>query len=676
MFTGIDDVDWASLRHAHGSAEDVPGWLRALASADATEREAALDSMYGVVHHRGKVYDSTLASVPFLLRLAAHEEVPDRGCLVELLVSVGAESGDTRAREAVRAGAEVFTSLAGDPDAGVRRAAAGAVVRFLDDPPRVLALLRLRAAAERDDLVLPALTEALGLFIRRCPGHAPDAVELLAAQSAPPWAPTPRLAALGQLALHAPGRRNAELVPTAVRLLRERSARRAGTPGRPGDDTLVTRIRRLRPSDEEGARLLRTLHTALGDRVGERVDLLEGQLGSPDPMDRCNAVWMTAALYRALRPGSEGPIALVGHQLHAEQDWLRDAAVSVLTDLCALAAPAADDLHALVRSRPDLWTLRRERNAPTLGGPLKALVRSGDSRAVPVLAHILAGPYAPAGLGSEIAFLGRAAAPLAAELRHRLGRITLDSPAAGHLAAPLLTALGAIGDAEAAPEVLRLLSGAPDGLGARDRIAGQVIGTLDAFGAAGPAVPLLRALLTTRHASVAAGALWSVDGDAGAVLPVLRGELARDAADARIAAAGQLGRLGPAGREALPELLAMTSSERVRERTAAAAALWHVGGDPDPVLPVFRAAWSAHPGERGPIARCLTAMGAAAAPLRDLVRAELESVRRHTAVAGGDGAHGGGVADDEALLTACRTLLAEEGPAAYASGPGGGPLRD
>jgi hypothetical protein len=66
------------LRHAYGSAEDVPGLLRGLASADPVERETALDGMYGAVHHQGEVYDSTLACVPFLLALVASGDVADR----------------------------------------------------------------------------------------------------------------------------------------------------------------------------------------------------------------------------------------------------------------------------------------------------------------------------------------------------------------------------------------------------------------------------------------------------------------------------------------------------------------------------------------------------------------------------------------------------------------------
>ncbi|MEU0333446.1 HEAT repeat domain-containing protein [Streptomyces sp. NPDC006193] len=661
MITGIDEVDWASLRHAHGSAEDVPGRLRALASADTAERATALDGLYTAVHHEGRVYDATLACIPFLFALAARAEVPDRGCLVELLVSIGEGSGESadrgrRAREAVRAGAASFAFLAADPDPAVRRAAAGAVARFPDTPDRALELLRRRLREERDDRVVPALAEALGLFADRHPAHAGAALDCLAELSAPPYPPGPRLAALGQLALRAPGRLPADLVPTAVRLLRERSAHRDRARERDGTGTLVDRIRRLRPSDEEGAALLRTLHSALGDRVDARIALLTGQLAGPDPADRCNAVWLSAALFRGWRGDYGEPVRLLGAQLSDEHDRLREAAVAVLAELFALAAPAADDLHALVAARPDLWTHRWERGRPALGGPLKALARSGDPRAVPALAQLLAGPAAPDGLGWDAAHLGRAAAPLVPALRHRLGRIPLASPAAARSAAPLLAALRAARDAAAVPEVLRLLSGAPDGLGARDALVGQAVGTLEELGAAAQASPRLRALLHTRHAAVAAGALWSADGDAAAVLPVLLREVTQAGPEGRRAAARGLGRLGPAARSAVPALRLIARSGPVRERIPAVCALWRIDPDPDPVLPVLRAAW-AQPRARLPVARCLVALGTAAAPLRALTEAELASPRRHTAREGG---HGGtpGIPGDEALLRACREVLA------------------
>jgi HEAT repeat protein len=572
VFTGIDEVDWASLRHAYGSAEDVPGLLRGLASTDPVERADALDGMYGAVHHQGIVYDSTLACVPFLFALAACEEVADRGGLVELLVGIGrghapeetAEAGDGpgAADAAVRTGAEVFAVLLGDRDSDVRRAAAEALVRFLDQPARVLGLLRQRITVERDERVLFALTESVGLFVRQHPAHAPEALDILLMLGTPPYDPGLRLAALGQLAGCAPDLLPADLVPTVVELLGERSEqRRSGRltrddpdgPG-PGPDTLAGRLRRLRPSDEEGALLLRTLHTALGGRVSDRIALLEGQLTSPDAADRCNGVWMSAGLFREWRADYAAPVELIGEQLDAGarpllgtavSDRLRDAAVSVLGDLFHLAAPAADHLHTLVTARPDLWVQRWERRPPTLGGPLKSLARSGDPRATPVLAQVLAQPVAPVDLGRVIVHLGPSAAPLAPALRHLLGRVPLDSPETYDRAVPLLSALTALADREAVPEVLRLLRGMADGVRSRPRVVESAVRALDVFGGgAEGVVPVLRGLLESECAGAAAGALWSVEGDAPAVLPVLIRELAAPDAVRRRAAAEVLGSTG------------------------------------------------------------------------------------------------------------------------------------
>ena len=78
MFDGLHDIDWASMEHAYGSAEEVPALLTALRSPDAGERHKALDRFYGAVHHQGSVYPPTAASLPFLFELAADGATPDR----------------------------------------------------------------------------------------------------------------------------------------------------------------------------------------------------------------------------------------------------------------------------------------------------------------------------------------------------------------------------------------------------------------------------------------------------------------------------------------------------------------------------------------------------------------------------------------------------------------------
>ncbi|MEV7289011.1 HEAT repeat domain-containing protein [Streptomyces sp. NPDC093252] len=676
MFTGIDDIDWASLTHAYGSARDVPRLLRGLASDDPAERETALDGMYGAVHHQGSVYDSTLACVPFLLALAECEEGRDRAGIVELLVSIGGGADDTedgadgtgggsrrgrelhaRAQDAVRAGAPVFARLAGDADAGVRQVAPRAVVRFLDEPARVLALLRDRIQREREDHVLIALAEGLGLFARRHPAYSGPALDVLTVQSAPPNGPALRLAALGQLAAGAPDRLPENLVAMAVGLLRERSTvRQPGEPCHAVTDTLARHFRRLRPSDEEGSQLLRTLHRALGDRVPERIALLNGQLTSPSTSDRCNAVWMSSGLFREWRGDYTEPVALIGRQLSAEEGGLRDAAVSVLGDLFELAAPAADALHTLATTRPDLWVRHWDRGTPTLGGPLKALARTGDPRAVPLLAQILAGPVVPDDLGVAVGSLGGHAAPLAPALRRELATVAPGSPTAISRALPLLKILTELGDEAAAGEALRLLRSGP-GEGLNGLIAQAALRAAGALGpAAREAVPVVRRYLDSGSATAAAGALWSIEGDAEAVLPVLLGELKAKDPYRRTAAAGEVASLGPAARPALRALKRMARSGTVWERTAAAYALWRIDAQSlEPVLAALRSAWTESPYPRVRIAGYLRELGTAAAPLRDLPEAELNARQRHLARQGGHGSDD--IPKDERLLRLCREVV-------------------
>ncbi|GGN50448.1 hypothetical protein GCM10011579_005240 [Streptomyces albiflavescens] len=680
MFTGIDEVDWASMQHAYGSAEDVPELLRGLASPCPQERETALDGMYGAVHHQGDVYDSTLASIPFLFALVAHTELSDRGGIVELLVSIGggdaadgfphaeddvlvdADEGDgaddnyAMARAAIRAGATVFVELVADRDPVVRRAVPSALVRFLDEPARVLSLLRERLDAEQEGGVRLALAEGLGLFARLHTESAAAAVDCLVTLCAAPDDPALRLAALGQLAGCAPDRLPADLVPTVVALLRARSRRPRvpAEPERPDTDTLIGHLRRLRPADEEGSQLLRTLHSGLGGRTADRIALLKGQLTSADPADRCNAVWMSAGLFREWRADYAEPVALIGEQLTSDEERLRDAAVSVLESLFTLAAPAADRLAVLLEADPESWG----RGTPTLGRPLKALARAGDPRAVPALAQVLAGPVVPNDVGYAIAYLGPAGQELAPLLRERLRDVPLDSPETYDRAAPLLVALGTLRYEAALPEVLRLLYGMPRELRRRDWLVQALARTLGAFGPGGrEAVPALRELLDGACAVTAADALWSVAGDADAVLPVLLRELAAERAPAGHprTAAETLGRLGPLAAPALPELHRLAASTEVWERTAAACALWDIARDPEPVLPALRSAWRQNAYTRGTVTGCLARMGSAAAPARDLVQAELTAPRRHRARSGGYGSHD--ILEDESLLRGCRTAL-------------------
>ncbi|MFF8954208.1 PBS lyase [Streptomyces sp. NPDC014894] len=708
MFGGMDEVDWAALEHAYGPADDVPELLRGLASEDPAEREAALDGMYGAVHHQGDVYDATLACIPFLLELAADPEVQDRGGIVELLTSIGGIDLDgddeldpdaedfeyaanyAMAASAVTAGADVFLALVDSDDRGVRLTAPLALAALHGEPELVLGLLRERLKIEQDPEVRFACVEAAGRIALRHGALAAEVVEWLVELAHMPCAPRPtgapptrpaapggwgthaaydaglRLSALAQLARCAPQSLPPDVVPGVTGLLRELRAR----PAAPGGGA---------PAAGRGGRgapwtgdLLRTLHSGLGDRVADRTALLADQLSSPDPGQRIDAVRMSSGLLRTWRGEYGGLVGLIGEQLADKEPRLADAAAVALGELFGLAAPAADALADFVTADPGCWVQEWASGPRMLGSAVAALARAGDARAVPVLARMLELPEAPQDLGYVLDHLGPAAAPLAPALRGRLAETELDDRLYD-VAGPLLYGLTALRASEAVPEVLRILRGAPEYR--REWVVELVLRALAAFGpAAGEAIPDLRALLGRAARSgrppgafgaKAAAALWAVEGEAGAVLPTLRAALASADSGARRSAAGVLGTMGLAARPAVPELRLLLRSADPWTRVDAALALWRVTGAAETAWRVLAQSWAAVPFTRVPIAeRLAERTGAAGRPTAEraegaerVLRAELSRARRHNAIDGGYGSHD--IVRDERLLALCRRALTE-----------------
>ena len=90
LLAGLDAVDWAALRHAYGSAEDVPRALRDAAADDARRAAEALDHLCHSVYHQGTLYSATPHTVPFLARLATEPTAPHRRTWTLLLTAVAA----------------------------------------------------------------------------------------------------------------------------------------------------------------------------------------------------------------------------------------------------------------------------------------------------------------------------------------------------------------------------------------------------------------------------------------------------------------------------------------------------------------------------------------------------------------------------------------------------------
>ncbi|MFE0649618.1 PBS lyase [Streptomyces sp. NPDC059534] len=615
MLTGIEEVDWASLGHAYGPADDVPELLRGLASADPAERETALDGMYGAVHHQGDVYDSTLACIPFLLELVADPAVQDRGCIVELLTSIGGIELDdddeldaldelapddeefipaanyAMAAAAIAAGSDVFLGLVSDPDPEVRLAAPCALASLHPEPSRALTLLRERLTVERDTEVRLALVAAVGRIALRHASLRAETVDWLGWLARAAQDPGLRLSALAQRARCAPGEIPDDVVPWVTELLEEirTAAHRAGTDAdahRSAAPTLIGQVRELLEEHAAGRpapwteELLRTLHTALDDRVDDRIALIVAQLRSPDWGQRSDAIWLCGGLIRLWRGRYEEVVRLVGAQLNDPEPRLREAATSFLERLFELGGPAADALVARLTTGP---AGSPGGPAGSVGGPVGPVGGPVGSIGGPVGPE--SGPGGPAGPvgGPPVGPVGGPAGPLSGPG---------GPPAPGHGSGyafvgrsgrdGALLALARAGDTRAVPLLARALE--------ESEVRRELLYAMDGLG---PSAAMLAPLLRRRLAEVelderlhdrAAPLLYALAAVRGSqalpeVLRVLRGAPANRRDWVREAALRTLAAFGPAAREAVPELRRLLAADSAAVATAAARALWAAEGD-------------------------------------------------------------------------------------------------
>lgn len=695
MFTGIDDVDWASMGHAYtDSATDVPDLLRDLASDDPARREIALDGMYGAVHHQGDVYDSTVACIPFLFELMTTPAVADRGAVVHLLCSIAGEREPDPeeigglfedeeedaafvqpfldAWATVRGRADVFLGLLDDPDAEVRAAAAGALAHVHPDPAGALGALRERLVVEGDPEAVGALVGAvgrLGADHRELLGAEAGAVvrEVVSVASDPEQ----RLAGLVQLARCEPLSLPEDLVETVLDVMRLAYEQKAqgedrAEPERPRTDTMVSYLRELegahrRSIDASTAGdLLEELHGALGDHTVPRFELLAEQLRSPDWGQRMAAVDMAGTLLTGWRAPNDLPVALLAHQLVEDEPQLSLRALTELCHVAPIAGAVADVLAVCVEEWDDTWE-PDDWEGTLFGKALEALALQGDERAVPALAEVLAREgTVPENLGTWVDRIGpEAAAPLGPELHRRLAALPSDRRTPPR--ERLVDALGVLSRAESLPLLVELVEPG----GGRMR---AVLRALARYGpAAAEAASRLRELTATASVPIGvrldvAETLVSVTGEAGHLLPLVREGLESDRWDERSPALRAAASLGPAGAPLAPRLRELLAQDR---HTDVILALWKVARDVDEVLPMLLGQWTDLPGTRPAVAGCLIEMGPGAAPALALIREELSSPRRHTNDRR-DGDSSGmriryDVAADEGLLRDCRRLVAALG---------------
>ncbi|MDI6105036.1 hypothetical protein QLQ12_41270 [Actinoplanes sp. NEAU-A12] len=662
MFIGLDDIDWESLEHAYGSAEDVPGWVRGLVDSDPAVREESLDALYGAVHHQGDVYDSTVAAVPYLIEALSRPGLPGRNGIAELLASI-AELGEwpdeteldeyraemlrhaMQAHALAAAATPVLVPLVDDPDPAVRAAAPQLLVAVAAATTDLAGLFIDLLGTEDDADVRKGLFDALGSLKL---GDAAIGHLLGLARSAP--------ASTGLAALIAVARNDPHRVPLdgvldlIVRAYSEESP--AAEPAGFRTDTLVGSVRLMREEAAAGrraphcARMVEDLTDPLASRVADRIAIVTPLLASPHDDLAGDALFAANKLIERWRGDYREVVTRIAGLLDRSPRQAERAA-SMLRHWGPVAAPAAE---AAARHLADLDAQPWQDGQPSwsvsgLHPYIEILAALGDERALPLLLTALRLPRRPYDIGFKLAHYAEHADRITAAIVPRLpvlraGERTPDEWSAFQYA------LRAFGPA-AAPAVPRLLA---------SPLQDDSAVTLGRIGpAAAEALPTLRVAATgddPRLAVAAAGALWRIDRSLEA-LPLLTAHLDGPAADQAL---GELAEMGSAAVQAAPLVATYLDAPPQRHwwtPTRAAIALWQLTGEAAQVTPVLTGAWHGNPHTRTTIAEAAT--GTLAAALQPLFRAELTADRRSNTSA--NVWSSAQVTDDERLLHLCQTLV-------------------
>ncbi|MEU7904968.1 hypothetical protein [Actinoplanes sp. NPDC049118] len=640
VLAGVGEVAWESMTHAYGAATDVPEGLRGLTDTDPAVREAALDFMYGSVHHQGDIYDSTLAAVPFLLRVAADRRRPGRAAVVELLASIGnaAHAGaltpeETRANATVGAAYPILLELLTDRAPSVRAATCTALLACRDRAAEAHAALRQRFDTESDAGVRTAVVGAAAELARRAGDGAETGTWLAGVLSDDPDHGV-RVAALTQAITLTEHGGPPVAVETSLAMLTQH-----------GDGSRRRRV--------DLGELVIGVSNSMGDRLEARMELLVALLRSPDPKCRESGIRAAGYMVNCWRADYASLAALVAEQVTRGPATARDRAYQALGIMDVHAAPAADALVAALmssdrivaesaRNRKAAWVIASGSGA-VVGPALSALVGTGDPRALPMLAWVLEAEVVPRGIGALVGRYGARAADLAPLLVRR----RREMPDADQRRSDLIGALVRIGPAAAATT---------------DDLLAEPLdrGAIRALGAFGPAArrseQRLREIIGTGHrieAAFAAAAIWHVCGDDTAAREVL--DRYRDEQYGKRDMTSLLAQVGAPLADFAPYLRELLQDEDFWVRMDAARALWSAAGDVDATMPVLEYGWRESAETRRAAAEVWARMGPSAAPARPLLLAELRERRRYTME---PFAHSiNPVRDDEDLLNLCRKAL-------------------
>ncbi|MFF0390761.1 hypothetical protein ACFYS8_19035 [Kitasatospora sp. NPDC004615] len=570
----LDQVDWAELSHAYGSAEDVPELICGLYASEPAALDETVYELFGTVCHQGDVYAASGPAVPFLAHAARHGAGRRVDVLLLLAMMADHEPGQVGSArwernpvsgvcaELCRVLPDLLPCLT-DADPELRQAALRVVAAVADLlPPDLAADVTARIGELFENDPVPEV-RADALLTLGTPGRAPSASDV----------PEVRLAAAVLTAeLDGP-----PYPPELVETFAVDGARPPWDMPWANCRTLDDRLTRLLARDPDAALAVAARWIAAGDQ-GTRGTWLAERIAETWRDREPEALDLLLAALPHQRDGISAHLRTIAHwieRLPAPNATLRDT-------LFAHAATDPSALLGLVRARdPRALDLLSPHSDPQLLAEAARLMPSG--RLVPLIRRRLA--TAPdLHLIAALPALGEPARAAVPELLDCLRKGT------SYLAVAAARALGQLGTL--GPELLDHLATAARSEDSSLRIAATVAHHR-LTGDAAPALAAFRELLTSSpQPRWCADELSSLGPAAAPLLPLLEPLLtARDYI--RFAAADAHHRLSGSPTLATPVLADLVTPTDLG--LSALRSLATTGHLPDSLRPALRAlAFSPH----------------------------------------------------------------------------------
>lgn len=170
------DVEWHSIRHAYGAADDVPEMILGITSNDPEQREICLDRLSNTVNHQGSIYEATSYVIPYLIEIVSDNLIPEKDEVLAVL-SGFLHSANIKNKRSVEWGTKIIQRLLGyrdlfkqlldDPNDSVRKVAAMLLCDFEDNINQHATWVRERILIEPDLQLKAHLCNALAEMAER-----------------------------------------------------------------------------------------------------------------------------------------------------------------------------------------------------------------------------------------------------------------------------------------------------------------------------------------------------------------------------------------------------------------------------------------------------------------------------------------------------------------------------